>query len=240
MGRWAEAAREYAAAYEEHHSVELLYRLGLARRRLREYSAARDAFRAYLRAAPAGTLKDEAERQLAQLDVLLEEEKRHPPSGTPRPKQRSAKKAAPPGPPAPPFSPRTTTVPKVAGADPPAALAAPAGPPRFSFSKVAPLLPVPLAAAGVAPAAPPSASRTAVPWLVAGAAVGLVGGGILWWDGSRVSRDLDARFASGELSAADGPRYGRARGESVAGRVLVGAALCAGAAAVWLWTGVGR
>jgi len=51
-----------------------------------------------------------------------------------------------------------------------------------------------------------------------------------------VSRDLDARFAAGDLAAADRPLFGRAQGESIAGRALVvaGAGLLA-AAAVALW-----
>lgn len=236
LGRWGEAALEYAAAFAEDPAPELLYRLGLARRRLREYTAARDAFRAYLRTAPAGALKDEAERQLAQLDVLLDEEARHGRKGPAAPrKPRASKRAAAPAEPAAPpaalppsFEPRLTTVPRPAASEVPAALAAPTAPTRFAFAPVASSLPQD--AFLVQPA-----SRSAVPWIAAGAAAALIGGGVLWWDGARISRDLDARFASGDLAAADGPRYGRAHGESIAGRILVGAALCAGAAAVWLW-----
>lgn len=252
LGRWGEAALEYAAAFAEDPAPELLYRLGLARRRLREYTAARDAFRAYLRTAPAGALKDEAERQLAQLDVLLDEEARHGRKGPAAPrKPRAGKRAAPPAEPAPPpaapaappaeppppFEPRLTTVPRPAASEVPAALAAPTAPTRFAFAPVAPSLPFALSTTSLAQdaALEQPASRSAVPWIAAGAAAALIGGGVLWWDGARISRDLDARFASGDLAAADGPRYGRAHGESIAGRILVGAALCAGAAAVWLW-----
>ena len=57
----------------------------------------------------------------------------------------------------------------------------------------------------------------------------------LWWDGARISRDLDARYASGDLTTSDRPSYSRAHTESLAGRLLVAAAagLIAGAVVLW-------
>ena len=266
VGDFAAAASEYAAAFAEEHQPELLYRAGVARRRLRRYVEARDAFRQYLKLDPAGPLKDEAERQLAQLDVIVEELRRHE-AGEP-PQRRAGRKTQPrrsanPPAPAAPFEPLVTSVPR-----PPAAAAAgplsadagalrPAdsGTPRSadaSAPRAAAPRPLQLEAAPaprtVHPIEPrlgpaftaveadaPFPARTAAPWVAAGAAAFAISGGLLWWDGARTSRDLDARFASGDLTAADAARYGRARNESIAGRVLVGAALCAGAAAVWLW-----
>ena len=208
LGRYREAAREYALAFEAERAPELLYRLGICRRRLRQYARARDAFRGYLREAPEGALKDDSERQIAQLDILLAEEARVPRRLAPprAPSFAAVIVVRPPPPPempplaaprALPFTPLLATVPPVAFAEP--------RPPRVA------------------------------PWIAAGAGALAVAGGILWWDGARVARDLDARFAAGDLAAADSPRYGRARAESIAGRILVGAAVAGAAAAVLLW-----
>jgi tetratricopeptide (TPR) repeat protein len=72
LGRMRQAAREYEAAWEEEQEPDLLYRLGIARRKLKEYAKAREALRGYLRVAPQGGLRHEVERQLNKLDVLLE------------------------------------------------------------------------------------------------------------------------------------------------------------------------
>jgi hypothetical protein len=83
---------------------------------------------------------------------------------------------------------------------------------------------------------PPRSRRArAAPWIAAGAGALAAGGAALWWDGARVSDDLHARFSAGELDAADGPRYARARRESIAGRALVAGAAVLGAIAVALW-----
>lgn len=73
------------------------------------------------------------------------------------------------------------------------------------------------------------------PWLLAGAAVVGGAGAYFWWDGSRLSRDLDARFAAGDLFPTDRSSYSRAHNESLAGRLLAVAAvgLLAGAVALW-------
>jgi hypothetical protein len=75
----------------------------------------------------------------------------------------------------------------------------------------------------------------AAKWFALGAGALAAGGAALWWDGQRISDDLGARFRAGDLGAADGPRYGRARRESIAGRAMVAGAAVLGAAAVALW-----
>ncbi|HEX9576174.1 MAG TPA: hypothetical protein VF993_00370, partial [Myxococcales bacterium] len=70
-----DAAREYEAVWDEEQAPELLYRLGVVRRKLKEYGKAREALRAYLRVAPEGGLRDEVERQLAKIEVLIEAER---------------------------------------------------------------------------------------------------------------------------------------------------------------------
>ena len=72
LGKTEEAAREYEAAFAKSRAPELLYRLALCRRALGDYAAAREALRGYLRESPDGPLRDEVERQLAQLAVLIE------------------------------------------------------------------------------------------------------------------------------------------------------------------------
>lgn len=216
LGRLQEAAREYEAAWEEEQAPELLYRLGLSRRKLKEYGKAREAFRAYLRAAPEGGLRAEVERQLAKLEVLIEaqaEEYRDEPKFSAPAVEIEA-------------SPRPATTVQLSDLPQWAA-------PAPAVERAALLSPMPLPPLAT-PALPRGTSRAAR-WLLAGGGAALVAGGVLWWDGARVARDLDARFARGDLTAADGARYGRADRESIAGRVLVvaGTALIAGAAALW-------
>lgn len=216
LGRLQEAAREYEAAWEEEQAPELLYRLGLSRRKLKEYGKAREAFRAYLRAAPDGGLRAEVERQLAKLEVLIEAQTEE---------YRDEAKFAIPAvelrpSPLPATTVRVSDLPQWAAPSP-------------AVERAALLSPVPLPA--LEAAALPRRTSRAARWLLAGGGAALIAGGVLWWDGARVARDLDARYARGDLTAADGPRYGRADRESIAGRVLVvaGTALIAGAAALW-------
>jgi hypothetical protein len=75
----------------------------------------------------------------------------------------------------------------------------------------------------------------AAPWIAAGAGALAAGGVALWWEGARTADDLNARFAAGDLTAADGPRFARARRESIAGRAMVAGAAVLGAVAVALW-----
>ena len=97
LGQMSEAAAEYEAAWSEERAPELLYRLGLARRRLREYARAKQAFRGYLSAAPDGPLQGEVERQIAQLNVLIDAQAEDAPARGEG--KRRAKAGAPPLPP---------------------------------------------------------------------------------------------------------------------------------------------
>ena len=269
LGHMQEAAREYEAAWTDEHAPDLLYRLGLVRRKLKRYSLAREAFRSYLREAPDGGLRDEVVRQLAKLEVLLEAQSEDYADPAPTPARRGATMApaapaaghaSPPAAakPAPPAAAQPT--PPIAQPAPPVAQPAPpvAAQPSLAAAAQASLpaaaLPSPPAAAPsphAAPAAATPASRPVfasepvsasaparsqvAPWLLGGAAAATAAGGYLWYDSSRLSRDLDARFASGDLSAADRPSYSRAHTESVAGRLLLGAAAALAAGAIALW-----
>ncbi len=272
LGHMQEAAQEYAAAFGDEHAPDLLYRLGVVQRKLKRYALAREAFRAYLREAPDGGLRDEVVRQLAKLEVLIEAESENYADPAPRPARRG-----PAGPPAAhPSSPATS--PPLAMPSPPAASlpAAQPSPPAASLPATQPASPAaasPPAAQPSPPAAaslpatqpsppaaaslpaaqpsPPAAPRAALssepvtapaplrtraaPWLLGGAAAATAAGAYFWYDSSRLSRDLDARFAAGSLSAADRPAYTRAHSEVVASRVLfvAAAALAAGAVALW-------
>jgi outer membrane biosynthesis protein TonB len=283
LGRMREAALELEAAWEEEQAPDLLYRLGLARRKLKEYAKAREAFRAYLRVAPEGGLREEVTRQLVKLDVLMEAEAENYPEEGDR---RAARKKKPPAAPAPAPAPAAApavpapvpesvpavvpapvtepvpaavpvrvpesvpaavpvrvpeSVPSVAPVPVPEPVAPPppVPPPADSPREMTVAAAVPPSAAPVAPPAvapAPAAPRSrAGPWLAIGGVAALGAGAFLWWDGARVARDLDARYASGDLSAADRPLFGRARGESIGGRVLVaaGALLVAGAVVTW-------
>jgi Tetratricopeptide repeat len=260
LGRFAEAARVYEAAFKVERAPALLYRLGLCRRHLGDYAAAREALRGYLREAPDGPLRGEAERQLAQLQVLIEERGLHPepghphkpvpsPASKPAPKPAPARAApesatlvAPPAPAAAPVAP-DAPAPASLGAHAAAPTAAPsqptAPPPQAITPDPAPS-PAPAAVTTTPASAPPAPApglkvRPAIPWLVAAGAL-TIGGGALVWDGSRIASDLDARFAGGDLTAADAPRYDRSRREAIAGRILLGAALVAvglAVAAAW-------
>jgi tetratricopeptide (TPR) repeat protein len=233
LGRMTEAAREYETAWQEEQAPELLYRLGIVRRKLKQYGKAREAFRAYLREAPEGGLRDEVERQLAKLEVLIEAQSEDYSDEPP------LRKPPPRAPPPPPVQPQPAPVQPVEPAPPPAA--PPAGeqrspPQREQVNTVHQPEPQPAPAAALAPAPiAPEARARAAPWLAGGAAATAVAGAYFWWDGSRLSRDLDARYASGDLAPADRPSYSRAHNESLAGRLLVAAAagLLAGAVVLW-------
>ena len=257
LGHMQEAAREYEAAFDEEQAPDLLYRLGVTRRKLKQYARAREAFRAYLRVAPDGGLREEVERQLAKLDVLIEAQaedfsgeekprKAPPPISAPQAAAPPAPISAPPAisaPTVPAAPPAATSAPSAAisappeaAVAPPAAISAPpeavVAPPAAISAPVVP--PAAISAPPEAVVVPPPRSRAA-PWLAAGAVVAAGAGAYLWWDGSRVARDLDTRYAAGDLTAGDRPLFGRARGESIAGRALVaaGAGLLAGAVALW-------
>ena len=231
LGKMAEAAREYESAWDEERSPELLYRLGIVRRKLKQYGKAREALRAYLRRAPDGALRTEVERQLAKIEVLIEAE-REDYSDAPQRKRAAPPPAAPPRPePARPE--RTPPIAAELPETPPPVIAAVPAPPVIT-AMPAPLASAPLPSLSLV-VEPPRRSRTPL-WLAGASALCIAGGAALWWDGARVSNQLDARFAAGDLSAGDRPLFGRARGESIAGRALIaaGAGLLA-AAVVLAW-----
>jgi tetratricopeptide (TPR) repeat protein len=224
-----EAAREYEAAYEDDHAPELLFRLGVVRRKLKQYAKAREAFRAYLRAAPEGGLRQDVERQLVKLDVLIEAQTEDYSEEGATPRKGPVRRAPPllSGEQRPPASSGDFYEAPAAPPVPAAALPAQAGEQRSPalFGQV-----------NVVHQGPekPFGSKVA-PFFVAGAVATFAAGGYLWWDGNRLSHDLDSRYTSGDLSAADQSLYGRAHGASLAGRALVlgGALLTAGAVVLW-------
>jgi len=264
-GHTAQAAKEYEQAYAEEGDPDLLYRLGVVRRKLKQYELAQEAFRGYLRNAPEGPFRDEVMRQLAEIGVLLEERHRQVPDELrkkPRPQRRNVPVKGLTPPPATPSAPSQSATagstvpaspdeasPPVLAPDVAAPVERSAGPAAEAAAAEPVTMPVPGGAlpASVIPA-PSAATRTstatqhvmsprsrAAPWVAAGAAALAVGGAALWWDGDRTASDLDARFASGNLSAADNSTYGRARRESIAGRAMVAGAVVLGAVAVALW-----
>jgi hypothetical protein len=277
-GHAAQAAKEYEQAYAEENDPDLLYRLGLVRRKLKQYELAQEAFRGYLRAAPEGPFRDEVMRHLGEIGVLLDEQRRQVPDEqhkNPRPQRRNvpAKGLTPPPPTTaepPSQSATASATPEVGSSSSVAGLDPPPAPPAFSTSgtpsppssvlpeetvtdapATAPPSPAVAASAAALPPAlvpaPAAATRTpaaehmirprsrAAPWVAAGAAALAIGGAALWWDGDRTASDLDARYASGDLSGADSGTYGRARRESIAGRAMVAGAVVLGAVAVALW-----
>jgi tetratricopeptide (TPR) repeat protein len=236
LGHMREAAREYEAAFSETREPELLYRLGIVRRKLKQYALAREAFRAYLRAAPEGGLREEVQRQLVKIDVLLEAQSENFPEEAPAAKrpgeQRSPASAQPAPAPAPPPASTAPLVVAPPPLEPPAVVT------------MAPPVVVPPAAS---PAALPGEQRSpavskevnavhhAGPWMAGGAAIAAATGAYFWWDGARLSNALDTRFAQGGLQPRDQPLYGKSNSASIAGRVLVaaGAALAVGAVVLW-------
>ncbi|HEX4382719.1 MAG TPA: hypothetical protein VH083_07210 [Myxococcales bacterium] len=214
VGHMPEAAHEYEAAYEDDRAPELLFRLGVVRRKLKQFAKAREAFRAYLGVAPEGALRQEVERQLTKLDVLVEAQT----------EDFGSEKATRPLPPLP------TPVTVVVNLQQPE-LRLP--PPEVHLAALPPP-PAPLAVPILARREPSFGSRAA-PYLAAGALATLGAGGYLWWDGNRLSHAIDSRYTSGSLSASDQPLYGRAHNASLAGRALVlgGALLTAGAVVLW-------
>lgn len=214
FGRMAEAAREYEAAYEDDRAPELLFRLGVVRRKLKQYAKAREAFRAYLRVAPEGGLRQDVERQMVKLDVLLEARTEEFGDESPAKESRAI-------------------LPTIILNLPGLPAAAPPPLPVVTLSLPAPALPAVQAIVHREP--PRSLGQKAAPYLAAGAAATLTAGGYLWWDGNRLSHALDARYTSGALAAADQPLYGRAHSASLAGRALVAGGVLLTAAAVVLW-----
>jgi hypothetical protein len=229
VGHLPEAAREYEVAYQDDHAPELLFRLGVVRRKLKQFGKAREAFGAYLRIAPEGALRQDVERQMTKLEVLVEAQ-----TDNLGEEKAARQQASPP-------QPVTVVVnlqqpeqrrPEVHPAPPPVLSLLPFPTPAAFFPPPVPRAPVPLPA--FAPREPSFGTRAA-PYLAAGALATFAAGGYLWWDGNRLSQALDSRYTSGTLAASDQPLYGRAHAASLAGRALVlgGALLTASAVVLW-------
>jgi tetratricopeptide (TPR) repeat protein len=236
VGHMLEAAREYEAAYEDDHAPELLFRLGVVRRKLKQYAKAREAFRAYLRVAPEGGLRQDVERQLVKLDVLMEAQTEDYSEEPRKGPVRRAPALVPGEQRSPAPSEQVNAVhqpqPEVQGPPPlPPAPAAALPPP--AGERRSPALSEQVNNVHQSP--PQPFGRRVAPFLAAGAVTTFAAGGYLWWDGNRLSHDLDSRYTSGDLTGADQSLYGRAHGASLAGRALVlsGALLTAGAVVLW-------
>ncbi len=145
LGKTLEAAREYEAAFAETRDPEALYHLAICRRDLGDYKAAREALRGYLRVEPDGPLRDEVERQLAQLAVLIEARGLRGPDTAATGAVRKPR-------------PRAKAIAIDAGSPP--AQAPLAAPPALLAAPAAPLASAPLASAPLAgPSAPLAAPR---------------------------------------------------------------------------------
>jgi len=78
--------------------------------------------------------------------------------------------------------------------------------------------------------------RPASPWLAGGGLALAAAGAALCIGAHQIASDLDARFAAGDLTQADLPRYSKSRAEWISGAALLGlGALAAGAALVLAW-----
>jgi tetratricopeptide (TPR) repeat protein len=104
LGHYAEAAKEFEAAYTAQDEPALLFNLGQAYRFSGDYAAAIRSFRAYLRRLPRAEKRAEVEARLAELQKLLDEQNRlkerpapeAPPNAVPPPAQPVVPPAPPP------------------------------------------------------------------------------------------------------------------------------------------------
>jgi hypothetical protein len=87
LQHFAEAAKEYEAAYQLKPIPDLLFNLAQAYRYAGDYNRAIVSFRAFLRRVPHHPAQKEAEARIRDMQRMLEQQKRHedePPSGTAR------------------------------------------------------------------------------------------------------------------------------------------------------------
>jgi hypothetical protein len=85
VGRFADAAREYEAAYEAKDDPALLFNLGQAHRLAGNSTAALLAYKAYLRNVPQAPNRAEVEARVRELQTIVDEQAR--PSAPPPPAQ---------------------------------------------------------------------------------------------------------------------------------------------------------
>jgi tetratricopeptide (TPR) repeat protein len=98
LQRYLDAAREYEAAFESKNDPALLFNIGQAYRFGGDYPKAIAAFKSFLRRLPEAENRAEVETRIAELQKLIDEQKRNqqaPPSGTLRPGETPAVESAP-------------------------------------------------------------------------------------------------------------------------------------------------
>lgn len=76
LGRFADAAKEYEAAYQAKDDPALLFNLGQAHRLAHDYPQALLAYKAYLRNVPDATNRAEVEQRVVELQAAIDAEQR--------------------------------------------------------------------------------------------------------------------------------------------------------------------
>ena len=97
LGRFADAAREYEAAYQAKDDPALLFNLGQAHRLAGNYPQALLAYKAYLRNVPNAPNRREVEARINEMQTIVDEQTRtsqKPPQGTMEPKPLDTSPAA--------------------------------------------------------------------------------------------------------------------------------------------------
>lgn len=95
LGKFAEAAREYEAAYQAKSDPALLFNIGQAYRAAGDAHHAILAYRAYLRNAPDAANRADVEGHIARLNQLLDEQRAQP-TPSPPPAQTPTSITTPP------------------------------------------------------------------------------------------------------------------------------------------------
>jgi tetratricopeptide (TPR) repeat protein len=95
VGRFADAAREYEAAYELKNDPALLFNLGQAYRYAENYSKAIFAYRGYLRRVPDADNRSEVEGYIAKSQLALQRQNDSPAVERPKTAAPSANIVAP-------------------------------------------------------------------------------------------------------------------------------------------------
>jgi tetratricopeptide (TPR) repeat protein len=89
LGRFAEAAKEYEAAYQAKDDPALLFNLGQAHRLAGNYPQALLAYKAYIRNVPDAANRGEVEARITEMQAVVDQQARtnkSPPQGTIEPK----------------------------------------------------------------------------------------------------------------------------------------------------------
>lgn len=92
LQRYAEAAKEYEAAFEAKSDPALLFNIGQAYRFAGDYAKALAAYRSYLRRVPEAENRSDVERRITELQKLNDDQKRtaRVPSSPTTPPERTA------------------------------------------------------------------------------------------------------------------------------------------------------